>query len=150
MGEKVILCIYLGLCSFHDCRTRQIPVRLLHGGLLLGSLYAGTVMISGRAGWQAALAGILPGVILLLYGRLSDGKLGEADGKMVIFAGLLQGWERCTVQILISCFLVFFAAIFLLLTKKGTRHTRIPFAPFFLAAAVLLWTGEAFGGRICG
>ncbi len=150
MGERIFLCVYLGFCSFYDCRTMRIPVWLLHGGLLLGSLYAGGKMISGMAGWQAVMAGILPGTIMLLYGRLSDGKLGEADGKMVILAGLLQHWERCTAQVLAACFLVFFAAMFLLLTQKGTRHTRIPFAPFFLAAVVLLWIGEIFGGLICG
>lgn len=150
MAGKVILCIYLGLCCYHDCKTKQIPTRLLQGGLVVGSLYAGILVIGGRTGWQAVPAGVLPGAVMILYSRLSGGKLGEADGRMVLPAGLMQGWERCTLQILTACFLVFFAAIFLVLTKKGTRRTRIPFAPFYLAAVVLLWTGEMFGGLVCG
>lgn len=145
MTENVILCVYLGVCSFHDCRTRQLPVRLLYLGFFLGGVYAGTGLIAGRIAWGEALAGLLPGAAMMAYGRLTGGKLGEADGMMAIPAGLLLGWERCSAGVVIACFLTCLFSVFLLLTGKGTRHTRIPFAPFLLAAVILLWITDAAG-----
>lgn len=145
MMENMIICTYLGVCSFHDCRTKKLPVRLLISGFLIGGIYAGIGLYVGWSSWKGILAGLLPGAVMLIYGRLTEGKLGAADGMMVIQAGLLQGWERCTAEVMAACFLTCLSALFLLLTRRGTRHTQIPFAPFLLAAAVLLWAVEGSG-----
>ncbi|HJA91605.1 MAG TPA: prepilin peptidase [Candidatus Eisenbergiella merdipullorum] len=139
MAENIILCGYLGICSCYDCRNRHIPLWLLRLGVCAGTVYACVAALTGQAAWQTLLAGAAPGVVMLLYSRLSQGKLGAADGLMVIPAGLLQHWEICTAEVLAACFMTFLAAVGLLLTGKGTRDTRIPFAPFFLAALLILW-----------
>ena len=147
MAGNVILCGYLGICSFHDCRTGTVPVRLLYLGFFIGGIYAGIGLCAGWFSWKWILPAVLPGIMMVAYGRLTGGKLGEADGMMVIPAGLLQGWERCTAEVITACFLTCLYAMLLLLTGKGTRHTRIPFAPFLLAAMLLLWTaGSAWTG----
>lgn len=150
MTENMILCGYLGICSCYDCRNRYIPLWLLRLGIGIGLLYALVMLIQGRFGWQAAVAGMAPGAVMLFYSRLSQGKLGWADGMMVIPAGLMQQWERCTAEVLAACFLVFLAAAALLAAGKANKNTKLPFAPFFLAAVVLVWTVEEYGNRIGG
>ena len=119
-------------------------------GIGIGLLYALVMLIQGRFGWQAAVAGMAPGAVMLFYSRLSQGKLGWADGLMVIPAGLMQQWERCTAEVLAACFLVFLAAAALLAAGKANKNTKLPFAPFFLAAVMLVWTVEEYGNRIGG
>ena len=150
MTENMILCGYLGICSCYDCMNRYIPLWLLRLGIGIGLLYALVMLIQGRFGWQAAVAGMAPGAVMLFYSRLSQGKLGWADGLMVIPAGLMQQWERCTAEVLAACFLVFLAAAALLAAGKANKNTKLPFAPFFLAAVVLVWTVEEYGNRIGG
>ena len=122
MAEHIILCGYLGICSCYDCRYRRIPLWLLRLGIGMGFLYAAVMLLTGRIVWQMALAGAAPGTVMLLYSRLSQEKLGWADGLMV----------------LVACFFTFLAALLLLLSGKGSKSTKIPFAPFFLAAVLIL------------
>lgn len=150
MAENIILCGYLGICSCYDCRYRRIPLWLLRLGIGIGGLYAAVMLIAGQTAWQTVLAGAAPGAVMLLYSRLSQEKLGWADGLMVIPAGLMQRWERCTEEVLAACFLTFFAAMGLLLAGKGTRNTKIPFAPFFLASVLILWITDVCGGMSSG
>lgn len=150
MAETIILCGYLGICSCYDCRYRRIPPWLLKLGIGIGGLHAAFMLLTGRIAWQAVLASTVPGTVMLLYSRLSQEKLGLADGLMVIPAGLLQQWERCTAEVFAACFLTFLTAVCLLLSGKGTKSTKIPFAPFFLAAVLILWIMEACGGMSGG
>ena len=150
MAENIILCGYLGICSWHDCRKKKIPVRLLRLGIGAGMLYALLMLAAGRTGWQALLAGAEPGAVMLLYSRLSQEKLGWADGLMVIPAGLVQNWQKCTAEVFAACFLAFLAAVGLLIAGKATRNTKLPFAPFFLAAVLIMWITEGCGGGIGG
>ena len=62
---------------------------------------------------------------------------------MVLPAGLVQHWERCAAEVFAACFLAFLAAAGLLIAGKATRSTKLPFAPFFLAAVLLMWIAEA-------
>ena len=150
MAENIILCGYLGICSCFDCRKRQIPIWLLRLGVGAGMAYALFLLAAGRAGWQTVLAGAAPGTMMLLYSRLSQGKLGWADGLMVLPAGLVQHWERCAAEVFAACFLAFLAAAGLLIAGKATRSTKLPFAPFFLAAVLLMWIAEGSGSMACG
>ena len=119
-------------------------------GIGIGMLYSVVMLLAGRIGWRAFLTGLVPGTVMLLYSRFSQEKLGWADGLMVISAGLLQQWEKCTAEVLIACFFTFLAAVALLLTGKGTKSSKIPFAPFFLAAVLVLWIWEGCGAGGCG
>ena len=38
----------------------------------------------------------------------------------------------------------------LLIAGKATRSTKLPFAPFFLAAVLLMWIAEGSGSMACG
>lgn len=150
MTENMMLCGYLGICSCYDCRDRRIPLWLLRMGIGMGILYAGIMLFTGRAVWQTVLTGALPGAAMLFYSRMSQEKLGWADGLMVIPAGLIQQWERCTAEVLTACFLIFLVAVGLLLSGKGNKNTRLPFAPFFLSAVAILWITDVCKGGIGG
>ena len=117
MAENLILCSFLGICSCYDLKLRKIPGWLLYTGILLGTLYWGILKMAG-----------------------------QVSGLLVMPAGLMQQWQRCTAEIIGACLLTFFLASGLLISRKGNRNTRIPFAPFFLAAVILVWIMEAWIG----
>lgn len=102
---------------------------------------------NGRTGQLGCSAGKLAsGRRDTFYSYITEGKIGIGDGLLVMPAGLMQQWQRCTAEIIGACLLTFFLAAGLLISRKGNRNTRIPFAPFFLAAVVLVWIMEAWIG----
>ena len=146
MAENLILCSFLGICSCYDLKLRKIPGWLLYTGILLGTLYWGILKMAGQVSWAALPVSLLPGGVILFYSYITEGKIGIGDGLLVMPAGLMQQWQRCTAEIIGACLLTFFLSAGLLISRKGNRNTRIPFAPFFLAAVVLVWIMEAWIG----
>lgn len=146
MAENIILCSFLGICSCYDCKKRTIPGWLLYTGILLGCFYAVLLLVLGRYSWFVILTGVIPGGLMLLLGRVTEGKLGSADGMMVIPIGLMHQWQRCTAEVMGACLLTFFLAAALIISRKGNRRTQIPFAPFLCAAVALMWIIELYTG----
>lgn len=144
--ENLMVFIFLIVCSVYDCRYRCIPVKILYAGVFLGTVCSVSLCVSGRQQWVEAAAGIIPGLVVLFYGKYSRGRMGSADGWMTAAVGLWHGWEKCVSEAAAACFFVFLYALFLILSRRGNRNTRIPFAPFFLLAAVLMWITQVFGG----
>ena len=86
------------------------------------------------------------GNLMLLLCHITEGKLGSADGMMVIPIGLMHQWQRCTAEVIGACLLTFFLAAVLIISRKGNRNTQIPFAPFLCTAVVLVWIIELCAG----
>ena len=145
MKEDIITGLFLGICSWQDIRKKQVSVKLLNCFMAAALLMGIWNVLENRAAWWEIPAGILPGGILFIYSRLTEGKLGEADGWVVAAMGVLQQWRRCTGILMMACFLVFIYSAFLLVLKKGSRKTQIPFIPFLAGGFILLWIRQ--GGR---
>ncbi len=132
--KMVVVIAILGLESVKDIRTRKISLK----PILIGMLFGVFLMIpEGINGFWAALAGMLPGIPLIVFSFLTKEKIGYGDGFILIFAGFLLG-IRCAVFILLSgmlcCALV---SVILLILKKGDRNTTLPFVPFLILPCIL-------------
>ena len=130
---KAVLLILLYLCSVQDWRTRQVSLKLMAAGaVFLGILILWKPVLPGIV----SLAGIVEGLLMLLFGEVSGGKLGRADGMMLMITGMVTGGY----DNLILMFISFTAAgitggISTILGKRG-RNQELPYLPFlFLAYA---------------
>lgn len=92
----------------------------------------------GNVGWQSRVGGAAVGMILLLFGFLSRGAIGFADGVIVFVCGVAYGFYETVA-------LCFFAAVYagcfsglLLIFKKAGRKSRIPFLPFLLLGYITM------------
>jgi len=141
MAEKIIAIVFLGICSWQDIRRKQISVSVLRCGVAVSILITLWNIAEREIVWWEMLAAGIPGVLMLVYSRLTREKLGEADGWIVIATGLLLQWKVCIRIIFLGCFLAFFWAVGMIISKKGTRHTQIPFVPFLLSGMILMWCG---------
>lgn len=140
----LVIGVYLAGCSVFDLKRCRIPVWLLLGGLLLAAAALGAEGIRGNLGLREAGITLFPGAFLLLYSRLTEGKVGAADGIMVMTAGMLQpgafGIWLSTAACLLLC--LFAAAGMLIRRTAGTG--RFPYAPFLTVAAALMWITGMF------
>ncbi len=133
IAKGILMGILAGL-SVYDLKTKKVPVSVVVlagiGGIVY-RLYMGTKVI-------VLLAGLVPGVVLLLLAFLTKESIGIGDGMVLCVIGLLCGWKE-TVAIL-GMALVFAAiiAVILLVSKRVGRKTLLPFLPCLCAGYLLV------------
>lgn len=141
MINGIIAGSFLGVCSWHDIRTKKIPLQILLFGCGLGLINAIILLKSGEwILWEVLLC-ILPGAALFLYSKAVQGKLGMGDGWMTLAMGLFLGFEGCIALLASACFLAIVTALPLLVIKKIKKDTQLPFAPYLLAAFLIMKAG---------
>ncbi|OJF11617.1 prepilin peptidase [Couchioplanes caeruleus] len=131
------------LLAMIDLRCRRLPdplVAALAAGTALplgaGALIAGEPERLGRAGVAAVLCGAAYLIIALLPGRglgLGDVKLATVLGFVLGFAG----WPAVAAGLAAAHLINGPVALALLLTRRATRDTALPFGPALLAGALI-------------
>ena len=127
-----ILFLFEVFWTWQDCRKQKISRILLIVGILAGAFFQIHRIVLGTDHLFSIASGLLPGTLLLAFGFMTEGKLGKADGYMVLALGLFLGWEVCTAILAIACLLTAVYAGVGILIKKLTRKSKISFAPFLL------------------
>lgn len=136
-----LLCTLLTFLFVYDLKYQLVP----------DSISLPAIVLAGVAGWllgltwQSMLIGaLICGGFFALQWIVSRGKwIGGGDIRLGVLMGLLLGWERGLFALALAYIVGGASAAILLLTKKTTRHTRIAFGPFLIAATViaLFWGG---------
>lgn len=137
-GLQCVVTLGLLICmSIQDIRKKQISLWLLM------TMAGFSVVMAIIGGWLEneikkqifvrALLGILPGGIMVLFGKLSGGALGEGDGYTTVTLGIQLGIFSVIECLLQGMVLSGIYSGILLLTGKGNRKDTIPFLPFLTA-----------------
>ncbi len=125
--------------------TALIVLSGLHGnfgyfeGSYLGS-YAGLLGVRGNI-WLNHLFGMLIGAgIVGLIIAASRGKgMGIGDLKLLGALGWVFGWPDVLFIFISACFIGAVASLGLMVLKKKTMKSVVPFGPFLISGAVLLF-----------
>lgn len=125
--------IFLLIGTWQDMRTRKIGMQWI---ILFGT--AGMIMnIVFHSPWHIWFSGIMPGIVILIFGKLTGEQIGYGDGLIVIVTGLFLSGRENVSLFLIGLFLCAVSTTVLFFTGKITRRTTLPFVPF-LAVAFLI------------
>lgn len=134
-GTIGVFAVLIG-SSIYDVRQKTIPLWILGAGSVWAVI--NSVVLAGQTGvlsaLQAVAVGILPGAALLLLGFLTEKKVGYGDGLLLVIMGILEGGKAVLFTFCIGLFLQSVLAVVLVIIKKADKQTKIPFAPFLLAA----------------
>lgn len=126
--------IMLACGSISDLKRKRLPGIYL---ALCGVICITLSLHSVFAGGSVELPGIIPGMILLLAGRLTGGCIGAADGIMMVLLGLLYGLTD-SLRILMIAFLIGGITAFVLIAFRiAGKKSRMPFYPFLFAGFIL-------------
>lgn len=137
MLKYVLLGVGLLTASVRDLKRHTVWVP---GMVLMGAAGFGIGAIS--FGWQDAVLGCLPGILLYGISRITRGAIGEGDALVFGVCGIYLGLAENLLLLWLSLFLAMLAGSLLLFRKKGNRKTRLPLVPFILAAYIILWSGR--------
>ena len=136
MGKTMILAGFLTVCTYLDVRYRKIPFWFLLAGMFAGIL---SVCFTNGICWetiQILFCGLLPGIGICLAACFLPGKVGMADGWMIMAAGEIGGWKTGIFLLEWGLIFMFPIAFFWGVIKKK-RNMELPFAPFLMGG--FLW-----------
>lgn len=125
-----------------DLRLGIVPDAVLVSLLGARAVVLGIDLASGVPGTMPALrADLAVAIVILLVLVLvrlgSRGSLGLGDVKLFAVLPLLLGPQLAIWSIMASFGVAFAYSIFVLATKRRTRRSAVPFAPFILAGTLL-------------
>jgi leader peptidase (prepilin peptidase) / N-methyltransferase len=127
---------------FYDLLYKEIPDSMSIPAIALGLIAAG---IFGTPLYLSILIGLA--IIAVFFGGqilLSKGEwLGGGDLRIGALLAVLLGWEMTVLALILGYVLGAIISIYLLLSKKATRKTAIPFGPFLIIGGLFaLFAGE--------
>ncbi|WP_375401000.1 prepilin peptidase [uncultured Amnibacterium sp.] len=157
IGAALALVAYLYLAAISCALTLiDLDVHRLPDRIVLPAYGVGAVLLGASALMRGQLGNLLGaavglaalGLLYLLLAFVKPGAMGMGDVKLAGVLGLFLGWLGLP-QLAIGAFAGFLlGAVFgvlLLLTRRATRASAIPFGPWMLAGA---WIGIFFGQAI--
>ncbi len=137
--EVIILCVLI-FWSIQDIKTGQLPLLSLVLALAAALLWKGFAMeVSARELLLLGLS-LLPGVAMLLL-ALTSKAAGTGDGLALIVLGVILGLSKILLLLCVSLCLMSLVSLFLLVCKKVSKQTRIPYLPFLTAGYLVLLFG---------
>ncbi|MBI2957915.1 MAG: prepilin peptidase, partial [Chloroflexi bacterium] len=105
-------------------------------------LAAGAAVFYPALGWKSALlGGGVAFVALLAPAVLRPGGMGWGDVKLAPLLGIVTGFPSILVGLFASFILGGIAAVVVLVSRKGSRKTALPFVPFLAAGTMvgMIW-----------
>ena len=138
----VFLCTVLYVCAWTDCISYLIPNKILLLALLFWMclLLVELVLKPWNIRYEIIGDGVSAAALLLagiLCRLLVPESVGYGDLKLFIILGLYLGagntWDAVFYTLLAS----FIVSLFLLMTKRVSRKSVMPFAPFLLFGTLL-------------
>lgn len=136
-----LLCSILWACAWIDCREFRIPNRFLVIGSVLrcvllvieGFIEPGEIKYTLL---RCAVAAIALLIVALLCRLVISGGIGMGDVKLLVLVAFFLGTDGVWNVMFCSIVAAFVASLYLVLTKKATPKTEIPFAPFLLVGTI--------------
>lgn len=141
--KTITLIAYLGMLSIFDMKTRKVPVVWLAAGVIIAVLVVLTECLCNPTIWQwymlSAILGMIPGGFLILAGYLSK-KVGYGDGIVLVVVGIFIGYRSSFMLLGFSLLFMSLYCMGVLLFRKGSGNTKIPYLPFLTVTYVVgLW-----------
>ncbi len=131
-GTAVFALMLLAIL-FIDLEHRIVPNAISYPGIVLGLLLA---IPQGRL-LEVGLSALGAGGFFFLVALLSRGGMGGGDVKLAAMMGAFLGWPAIVVALMLAFFLGAGAGLLLIVFRRGTRKTPIPFGPALAAGAIV-------------
>ncbi len=116
----------------YDLKHYIIPDQVIYPAILVAGIWS---LVFGPTALLAALAA---GAFFLAIVLVSKGKwMGGGDIKLALFMGLVLGWPKILVALFLAFLIGAFVSIILIILKKKTLKSEIPFGPFLVGGTII-------------
>lgn len=131
----LIVFIVLMICTYEDYVHKQINLIIPISGV---AIYF--ILFFEEIEFIELLMGSLPGIFLIILSSLNTG-IGDGDGIIFIFLGIVAGIKVAFLSMLITFLISSLFAMIMLVTKRMQRRESFALVPFILTGATIciLW-----------
>lgn len=142
----IIFCLFVISCLIiifvYDLKHYIIPNEVVYSGILVaGSWYLVFGIFIQDTRYEILdvfLAALVAGVFFFSIILISKGKwMGMGDVKLGVFMGLILGWPKILSALFLAFLIGALVSVFLIIFKKKTLKSQIPFGPFLAGATVI-------------
>jgi leader peptidase (prepilin peptidase)/N-methyltransferase len=144
-GQRLLFGVYFGVCVLlmaTDLDQRLMPDVLTLPLIALGAvalIWGGDSLVSRSPAWLAIAGAIgVPAVLFIASLPFGEGAFGGGDVKFLVAVGLLGGLVRIVLAVFAGAMLSGVVIFALLLTRRITLKSYLPFGPFLIVGAI--WT----------
>jgi len=142
-GQRLLFGVYFGVCVLlmaTDLDQRLMPDVLTLPLIALGAValvWGGDSLVSRSPAWMAVLGAIgVPALLFIASLPFGAGAFGGGDVKFLVAVGLLAGLVRVVMAVFVGAMLGGVVIFALLLARRITLKSYVPFGPFLIAGAV--------------
>ena len=142
-GQRLLFGVYFGVCVLlmaTDLDQRLMPDVLTLPLIALGAValvWGGDSLVSRSPAWMAVLGAIgVPALLFIASLPFGAGAFGGGDMKFLVAVGLLSGLVRIVLAVFAGAILSGVVIFALLLARRITLKSYVPFGPFLIAGAV--------------
>lgn len=143
LAERLLFGGFFGACVLlmaTDLDQKTMPDEVTLPLIVLGALallWGGDSLVSRSPAYLAVLgAVVVPGLMFAISLPFGEGALGGGDLKFLVGAGLLTGVIRVVLSVFAAALLAGVAVVVLLIARRVTLRSYIPFGPFLIAGVV--------------
>jgi leader peptidase (prepilin peptidase)/N-methyltransferase len=123
-----------------DLDQRLMPDEITLPLIVIGALaliWGGDSLVSRSPAWTTVMGAILiPGAMFLLSVPFGEGAFGGGDVKFLVGVGLCAGLIRVAIAAFAGAMLGGVVIVALLITRRITLKSYVPFGPFLIIGAV--------------
>ena len=134
---SVVYCLFAGfliIIFVYDLKHYIIPNEVIYPAIIVASIWQ---LVFGIF-INTFLSAIFAGLFFLAIVLVSKGKwMGIGDVKLVFFMGLVLGWPNIFVALFLAFLIGAFVSVILIILKKKTLKSEIPFGPFLVGATFI-------------
>jgi leader peptidase (prepilin peptidase)/N-methyltransferase len=134
------LSVALSVIDFRELRLPNKYVYPSYGIISFGLLVPAAIGGFWGSLFQAAMCALVGLAIFMVMHVVYPAGMGMGDVKLAGIIGLVTGWvsiATAIVALMFSFFLSAIVSIVLLLGRRATMKTALPFGPFMLGGAIL-------------
>jgi prepilin signal peptidase PulO-like enzyme (type II secretory pathway) len=142
-GQRLLFGVFFAACALAmatDLDQRLIPDVVTVPLIVLGAValvWGGDSLVSRSPAWTAVLGAVaVPGLILAASLPFGEGAFGGADVKFLVAVGLLSGLIRIAIAAFAGAMIGGVVVVALLITRRVTLRSYVPFGPFLILGAV--------------
>lgn len=143
-GSKVLvlqasmIIVYMSVSTYFDCRWKRIPWWVQAMGVIFS--FVNLIVKGDMPGIEEFIA-LIPGMILILLSFVTKESIGYGDGVSVMILGSIIGIRNCLWVICISLILISIVGALLMILKRASKKTILPYVPFLFVAESMMLIG---------
>lgn len=131
--KELILGILLMTQGGFDFKYKEIPLWIS----ALGGLIGIGICIAEERDWTSILIACIPGLLCLLFSRLTKEVIGYGDGILLLVMGIYLPLEKLLSIVMLAFCIAGIVALALLVFFQKRGKEEIPFIPFLSIAYVM-------------